>query len=164
MVSWSRGRGVNDKGVLYADTTGRAAVLRWWWWEGWRMKMRFAFERSRHLYAHAAHGPEYAKPAWGEMTTREPETGILPIPGTSSGTCDNHWSSCVARVEAEAEYHEPAWEASRTDILRGRNERCDGYPECLAHASRSYRHWVEFEGVIEQNEVVSKHRGIGGAR
>jgi hypothetical protein len=68
-----------------------------------------AFERSRLRYAQAAHGPEYAYPAWGDMITRAIGSGVLPTPGISSGTLSSHSSSCAASVGPEDEYHEPAW-------------------------------------------------------
>lgn len=75
-------------------------------------------ERSRHLYAQAAQGPEYAYPACGEMITRAPGIGILPMPGISSGTFASHSSSCAVSVGPEDEYHEPAWSASLTVMMK----------------------------------------------
>ena len=87
----------------------------------WRRFCRtYALDRSRLRYAQAAHGPEYAYPACGEMTTREAGIGVCPIPGNSLGTLVSHPSSCAVSVGPEEEYQEPEWWAPRVVMVEVR--------------------------------------------
>ena len=74
---------------------------------------------SRAYYSYSLrfiHVQSGAERTYGAMITLAPLTGMRPTPSISSGTWPSQSSSCDDSVEAELEYHEPAWLARRVGI------------------------------------------------
>lgn len=54
---------------------------------------------------------------YGAIITRAPGTGSGPACSNVSGTCPSQSSSCLVKVLALFEYHDPACEASLDDMM-----------------------------------------------
>lgn len=96
------------------------------------MRLQDQNKRIRHAYrSHMSHAVvihllRYHFSTYGAIIALAPAEGMLiesfcepgRMPGVLAGTASSHSSSWVESVLLFAEYQEPAWLASRIDILR----------------------------------------------